>query len=268
MNKSYLKYAGGKSRILEPLLGLFPSEINNFIEPFAGSCTVSLNVECKGKKIINDINTHLIITHTQCYHNPEKVIEELTGLYESGREKYYDFREEFNSGHLNPIRLAALFIYMNKHGFNGMVRYNSAGLFNVPVGKSKTINFPVDEIMSFKENMGDCGFNSRDFASLFELAGEGDLVYCDPPYTPASATLSDINYTGDGFTHEDHKRLVECAMEATKKGAVVIISNHDTEVTRSLYSEASDIVGIRAFRSISRNGDERGKVNELVAIYN
>lgn len=266
MNKSYLKYAGGKSRILEPLLDTFPL-INNFIEPFAGSCTVSLNVACKGKKFINDINTHLMITHTQCYNNPEKVIEELTELYEAGRDKYYDFREEFNSDCLDPNRLAALFIYMNKHGFNGMVRYNSAGFFNVPVGKSKTINFPIDEIMNFKTSMGNCEFSNDDFESMFELAGEGDLVYCDPPYTPASATLSDINYTGNGFTHENHKRLVECAVEATKKGAVVIISNHDTDVTRSLYSDARHVIGIRAFRSISRNGSERGKVSELVAIY-
>lgn len=262
MNKSYLKWAGGKSRILDSILPLFP-ETDTFIEPFAGSCVVSLNFECE-KKILNDLNGDLINTHKHCKENPGKVLKVLEELYNLGREKYYELREEFNNSEQN-IRKAALFIYLNKHGYNGMCRYNSSGGFNIPVGKSKTIHFPIEEIKDFSKNIGECNFLNEDFLETMDKAQKGSVVYCDPPYVPVGESLSEINYTKEGFPFESQVALKEKALELKDRGVTTLISNHDTPVTRGLYEDADEIIYLEAFRSISSK--ERGKVGELVAIY-
>lgn len=263
MNKSYLKWAGGKSRILEDVLKTFP-EGDRFIEPFAGSCTVTLNVRFP-VKIVNDINGDLMRCHLDCYSKPEEVLSILSELYDLGRDSYYDLRTEFNTNRTPSVRRSAIFIYMNKHGFNGMCRYNSDGIFNIPVGKSKTIHFPQEEITDFKNQIGNTIFRNEPFEKLLDEAKLGDVVYCDPPYVPASATKSDIDYTGEGFPFELQVLLKDKAIEASKRGATVIISNHDLEITRDLYEEADEIISVEAFRSISRG--KRGNVNELLAIY-
>lgn len=269
-NKAYLKYAGGKSRILDSVLKTIygdSEKIGTFIEPFTGSATVALNVDAD-IKILNDYNSDVICCHRMCYDRPGEVLSILESLYEIGRDGYYDLRDEFNNSYPIPTeRRAALFIYFNKHGFNGMVRYNSHGKFNIPVGKSNTIHFPHDEIKDFRKNLGNAEFTCLDFSKSFEMAERGSVIYCDPPYVPASVTLSDIKYTADGFSREDQERLVYEAEKASNKGCKVIISNHDTPVTRDLYKNASEIIEVSAFRSISRNGGDRGPVKELIAIY-
>ena len=263
MNKSYLKWAGGKSRILEDVLAIFPTG-ERFLEPFAGSCTVTLNANYP-VKISNDINRDLMHCHHDCYDHPEELLEILSELYELGRESYYDLRDEFNENLTHSVRRSAIFIYMNKHGFNGMCRYNSSGVFNIPVGKSKTIHFPKEEILNFKKDIGNTKFLNTSFEEVLDEARSGDVVYCDPPYVPASVTKSDINYTGGGFPYELQVLLKDKAIEAVARGATVIISNHDLEVTRGLYEEADEIISIEAFRSISSG--KRGNVSELIAIY-
>lgn len=277
--KSYLKYAGSKSRILDQILPHLPQQIETWVEPFVGSCTVALNVEAKGK-LLNDLNQDLIDTHEYVRMDSNGILECLVRLYERGREEYYTIREEFNTMEVrnfqDGLEKAARFIYLNKHGFNGLIRYNKKGIFNVPVGKGKSIHFPEEELKTFHETFdemkGNVGFTSYDFTDVFEhnldlREPEGMVFYCDPPYVPMSATMSDINYTGEGFPYEKQQELVECAMAAREVGAMVLISNHDNEVTRDLYKDADEIVEIQAFRSISRKGGERGMVKELLAIY-
>ena len=265
MNKSYLKWAGGKGRILDDVLATFPTYIDTFYEPFVGSGTVALNVQAK-EKLLSDFNPDLINCHKQVRDVPDKVLVELDQLYKQGRDDYYLLRDEFNRTS-QGVRKAALFIYLNKHGFNGMCRYNAKGNFNIPVGKSKTINFPKKEILEFSKWLGSAKFAAIDFATSMDLAGKDDVVYCDPPYVPASVTLSDINYTGNGFPLKEQQRLVEAAESAKTRGAKVIISNHDTDVTRDLYKGADKILKVEAWRSISSKNDTRGKVGELLAIY-
>ena len=266
MNKSYLKYAGGKSRILEEVLATFPDNIKVFAEPFVGSCTVALNVEAK-EKMLNDYNVDLIETHRIAYHYSTELIDHLEKLYPHGRDIYYTVRDGFNEGKLTTRQKAAAFIYMNKHGFNGMSRYNKKGKFNVPVGKGNSIHFPKEELLNFRTNLNsDVVFLHGDFEHFCNMVPDNSVVYCDPPYVPKSATLSDINYTGEAFTWADQCRLRACILCLQSRGCHVVVSNHDLPITRDLYKDADEIRSVQAFRSISSK-DNRGQVAELLAVY-
>lgn len=264
MNKSYLKYAGSKARIIDSIVSAIGDVKGTLIEPFVGSGTVALNVDAP-HYILNDINFDVISSHIEVCNNPEGLIEELSTLYDRGRADYYEIRDLFNSRTQSTLWDSAAFIYMNKHGFNGMCRYNSSGRFNIPVGKSKTIHHPGEEILNFGKKLKDAEFLNKSFEKMFDLAEEGDVLYCDPPYVPASATLSDINYTGEGFSFEQQQQLADLALEASKRGVRCVVSNHDIPVTRKLYEHADDIYEVEVFRSISSG--KRGTVKELIAIY-
>lgn len=262
MSKSYLKWAGGKSRMLSDVTLALPSIIDRFIEPFVGAGTVGLNIECNSM-LIADSNADLINCHMQVRDNPMELIFELDKLYTLGRGSYYELRATFNAHVLPDLKQAALFIYLNKHGFNGMCRYNKSGEFNVPVGKG-SIHYPFDEILNCSDGFAIAKFATLDFEGTMSIVEGSDTVYCDPPYTPVSATLSDINYTGEPFTHSNHIRLAELALQSE---AYVVISNHDTPLTRELYRHADEIRFVQVQRSISSKASTRGKVGELLAIY-
>ncbi len=265
MNKSYLKWAGGKSRILEDVLATFPPNITSYAEPFLGSATVALNVTAE-HKLLNDFNQDLINTHRIISSFPKQILLTLVRLFALGRKPYYEIRSKFNSSNLTLIDSAASFIYLNRHGFNGMCRYNKAGTFNIPVGKGKTIYLPENEINSFVENLGKHELCNLDFEEFCSVIPNNSVVYCDPPYVPASATLSNINYTGEAFTWEDQIRLRDTVLRLQERGCHVVISNHDLPITRALYINADEIRSVDAFRSISSKNN-RKKVSELLAIY-
>ena len=265
MRKSYLKWSGGKSRILDDVLGALPAKMGRFFDPFGGSGVVALNVKAE-QIIMGDMNSDLIECHGAVAMYPNQVLEFLEPMFEAGRESYYDKRTEFRKGGQTPAYRAALFIYLNRHGFNGMCRYNLKGEFNVPVGKG-SIYLPEQEIFDFGVHMAGADVGCADFSKIMAHAGKGDTVYCDPPYIPTKATLNDINYTGEVFDYSHQVRLKEAALEARDRGATVLISNHDIPVTRELYKDATRAIALDAHRSISSNAATRGKVGELIAIY-
>ena len=265
MNKSYLKWAGSKSRILQEVLDTFPANIGCYAEPFLGSGTVALNVTAESK-LLNDLNGDVILCHETVHKYPEQLLNQLKRLYQLGRESYYHIRTAFNTADLTAIQKSAAFIYMNKHGYNGLCRYSKNG-FNIPVGKSKTIHFPDTEINAFKGNLGsNIEFLSTDFEEFCSMIPNKATVYMDPPYVPKSASNSNINYTGESFTWIAHTRLRDCILRLQARGCHVVVSNHDMPVTRQLYKDADEIRSVKAFRSVSSKNN-RGDVDELLAIY-
>ena len=94
----------------------------------------------------------------------------------------------------------------------------------------------------------------------------GDLIYCDPPYVPLSATADFVSYSGEGFTHQHHYDLVAVAKMAVNRGATVLISNHDTEFTRTIYRDA-EIHPVEVKRSISCKGNKRTAAKEIIAVF-
>ena len=149
---------------------------------------------------------------------------------------------------------ARIFVYLNRHCFNGLSRYNSKGGFNVPFGKYASPKCPVDEMRFFHRYFSNkkVSFNSVSFEdeSLYSTLGEGDVVYMDPPYVPATDTANFTNYATEGFTHDQQVYLANKAEELSSKGLKVIISNHDVPITRELYKN-SKIYNIQVTRTIS-----------------
>lgn len=266
-NKSPFKWAGGKQRALVNILPIINSfEFNVFAEPFIGGATVSLNVEAESY-LWNDLNKDLINSYESIFYDKEKYLEFCAKAFgEYGFDEYYTLRNAMNNSDFNTRR-AALFQYLNKHGFNGLCRYNKKGEFNVPRGTvtKKPKQVPVEQIETLdtrhKYNTDLFNENYSDFIFTCGMENVDMLIYNDPPYAPLT---SDFKYTADGFGEEDHIKLKECSLQCKHP---VLISNHWTEFTEELYSDADEIHLFDVQRTISCKGDERKKVQECLVVY-
>jgi DNA adenine methylase len=266
--KSFLKWAGGKSRLLPIILPELQG-YNRLIEPFVGSGVVFLNSNQK-EIIINDFNSDLIITYKELYKNTVLFITALDKLFKkcNNQEDFTRLRTEFNTLPAS-FRKAVIFVYLNRHSFNGLCRYNSSGGFNVPYGKYSSPYFPEKELREVGEflNKTNITFLTGDFLVPLSMASDGDVVYCDPPYVPISNTSTFTAYSAGGFSLEQQNKLIEASEQAYKRGAKILISNHDCDITRELYKNSSRILELDVTRSISAKGTSRIKVKELIAIY-
>ena len=264
--KPFLKWAGSKYKIVERIRACLPPG-RRLIEPFAGSGAVFLNTSY-GEYLVADSNKDLIDLFLQVKNGGAafaSLASELFRQENNTEEAFYKLRAEFNAT-TDIERRAALFIYLNRHCFNGLCRYNSKGGFNVPFGRYSGPKFPTKEILDFAEKSKAATFQLSSFEVTMASAELGDVVYCDPPYVPLSATSNFTDYTQDGFGQEAQKRLATAAMDLRNKGIPVVISNHDTEFTREAYSSASiDFFQVQRF--ISRDASNRGKAAELLAVF-
>lgn len=268
MNKSFLKWAGGKTQSLALISESIAYIKGRFIEPFVGSGVVSLNIDAFGY-VLGDCNKDLINVYN-VLKNTDDFIEKLTPYFtpeSNTQDMFYEYRERFNKSVSSEER-AMLFVYLNRHCFNGLCRYNRSGEFNVPFGKHKEIYFPAEELISFKRMLNaerGCELYCQSFESTMSMAKEDDIIYCDPPYVSLlEDTKAFTDYSTDGFTHEQQEQLAKCAEEAPCK---TLISNLDTEVTRELYKNADEIKRKKVSRTISAKGSSRKPVYELLAIY-
>ena len=267
ISKPFLKWAGGKTRVLPELLPLLPFG-ERFIEPFAGSGVVFLNVEYP-VKLVGEVNPDLVNLYQLLKTAPETIIEAAQSLFapeNNQSQAYYRLRAEFNAAGPSTRR-SAIFVYLNRHGFNGMCRYNSKGEFNIPFGAYKSPTFPEQAMQAFARKLKRVEFYCGDFEIGLSRAKEGDVVYCDPPYLPLSLTASFTSYHDAGFDLDEHRRLARSCEAAAARGASVVISNHDTAVAREIYAAADVIRAISVRRNISADGSKRGRVGELIAVY-
>ena len=268
MNKPFLKWAGGKYRILPAILRELPQGAR-LVEPFAGSAAVYLNAPFE-RALVCDINSDLIGLYTGLQQGGDAFIALCATFFtpeNNARERYYELRAQFNATKDSALR-SALFLYLNRHAYNGLIRYSAKSGFNVPFGRYKKPYFPLAELQAFQRRVQDAGteFAARDFRSVFAELRPGDVVYCDPPYVPLSKTAHFTAYAGNVFGVQDQRDLAELAEAARGRGIPVLLSNHDTELTRSLYA-AADIRCFDVRRAISCNGSARRLVPELLAIY-
>ena len=122
-------------------------------------------------------------------------------------------------------------------------------------------------LYNFAEKARHATFVCKPFADVFSLAQKGDIIYCDPPYAPISATANFTGYATAGFSLAEQSRLADCAARtAQQHGIPVLISNHDTKLTRQMYQGAS-LKELKVGRYISQKGHARAKVDELLALY-
>ncbi|HDK6909794.1 TPA: Dam family site-specific DNA-(adenine-N6)-methyltransferase [Klebsiella pneumoniae] len=248
MIKSPIKWAGGKTRVMPELLKHLP-KADCLIEPFIGSGTVFMNTEYR-RYVLCDSNRALINFFRVLTSDTGRLIDSARGMFLGGNneEQYYKRRALFNSmqwsdtGKADAALLyAALFLYLNRHCFNGVYRVNQKGDHNVPFGKYAAPYFPENEMRLFAEKANDTKaiFIHSDFRhsipDVMQLAYDA-VIYCDPPYIPTSKTANFTAY-GKPFTLDDHRALVLTLLNAHRQhGTRSVISNSDTPEAREIYS--------------------------------
>ncbi len=266
-NRAFLKWAGGKYSVLEHILPHLP-KAPKLIEPFFGAGSISLNAPYESYQL-NDINADLINLYKFVQTSCEKFIEALTPLFtpESNTSAYYyQCRKEFNATE-DPFRRAILFVYLNRHGYNGLCRYNQKGGFNVPFGRYVKPKLPIQEIRFFSKRFAQAQFTNLDYVDVLNNAPENSIIYCDPPYIPISKTASFTQYAATGFNLDAQETLANTIKQVVSERLVtVVISNHDTPLSRQLYKGAS-FKSFYARRFISQHAHARKPVKELLAIF-
>ena len=265
--KAFLKWAGGKSRISNDIMSHF-TEGDRLVEPFVGSGAIFLNSSFDNY-LLCDSNIDLINLYNNLKYFPEVLIQETKNLFmnvNNTEENFYFFRKKFNTLESKDIKKSALFVYLNKHAFNGLCRYNSKGFFNVPFGRYKNPKCPEDKMRDFADKSQKAEFKCQDFNVTFNEITPGDIVYCDPPYVPLSITSSFTSYSKNDFNIKEQKRLARNAELLQTKGIQCIISNHDLKITRKLYTK-SKIFELKVQRNIASKSSSRIKVGEIIAVF-
>ena len=262
--KPIVKWAGGKTQLLDRLKDRMPKKYGSYYEPFIGGAALLLDVQPK-KAHINDINSELINTYSQIRDDAPSVKTLLKYLDDNhdGEEYYYKKRDEFNMKIKNKeydSYMAALFIYLNKHCFNGLYRVNSKGQFNVPYNnKDKGKSFDEQNIDSLSEYLKNVKMMNGDFEKCAKKAKKGDFVFFDSPYAPLNPTSFE-SYTKEGFSKEDHERLANLFKELDKKGVYCMLTNHNTKLIKELYKDYNiEVVSVKRMinsKASNRKGEE------------
>tara|TARA_Y100000780_G_scaffold48209_1_gene40178 strand:- start:1346 stop:2230 length:885 start_codon:yes stop_codon:yes gene_type:complete len=266
-NRAFLKWAGGKYSLVEQINAHLP-EAKKLIEPFVGAGSVFLNSDFQ-HYVLNDINPDLINLYNLLKAQPDALINDLKHYFSAHHNSeniYYGLREEFNQTSDEYYR-ALLFVYLNRHGYNGLCRYSLSGRFNVPFGRYKRPYFPEREMYHFAEKSQKAKFTCLPFERVFQHARRGSVIYCDPPYAPISKTALFTSYAAKQFSLAcQHKLAVLAHRAAFKRHIPVLISNHDLPLTRQMYHGAR-ISTLNVKRSISQKGSARKPVSELLALF-
>jgi DNA adenine methylase len=291
-----LKWAGGKRQLLATISAHYPERFTRYLEPFFGSGAVFFDLANRGaltdrRAELSDVNPDLVGCYRMVRDRTAEVVAALARLEREHRRDgdacYYRVRDE----RFNPVRLtllargpeaaagaytpalAAMLIFLNRTGFNGLFRLNRQGAFNVPAGRYAAPRIcdaaHVEAVAdTFRRQGVTCTW--RTFDTALADAGPGDFVYCDPPYEPLSRTASFAHYTAGGFTMVDQRRLQQAVIGAALRGACVIVSNSSAPAIVQEYASAEarqaklSIVRVAARRAINSRATSRGAVDELL----
>lgn len=275
MRPPILKWLGGKREHLPYLGRVFEGSRKVLVEPFVGSAVLFLNTDFD-EYILGDANRDLIELYKYAMVTPEALISEMRPVFAEGfsKEVYLALREEFNASEYT-IRRAALFVYLNRFGFNGLCRYNQKGGFNVPFGNytdpAKGPRLPEHAIMGFAEKASKSRtqFVHLPFEETIGLITEpaNTVLYADPPYVPLSATANFVGYTGDGFTLQSQVALAKALKTHYERGGLSVLSNSDTEQTMAIFGhpEARHYL-LRIKRSIAASTNSRVAAAEILTV--
>ncbi|BBV41704.1 site-specific DNA-methyltransferase (adenine-specific) [Citrobacter portucalensis] len=269
--KTPLKWVGSKVRLMPQLLPHLP-EGKRLVEPFAGSCAVMMNTDYD-EYLIADVNPDLVNLFKVMAFDTDAFLSELEILFSAGAlgdtenraVYYYAVRDAFNmSGRAfgdERVEAAVRFMFLNRHCFNGLCRYNRRGQFNVPFGKYKKPYFPADEVRAFAEKAKRATFIAAHYSETLDLVRDGDVVYCDPPYLTEIGAFT--SYSEGGFSHLDQGRLSRKLRRLAEKGISVVASNNDLEMVHYLYA-GFEAVRINAPRSVGAAATSQKVAAELI----
>lgn len=264
----FLKWAGGKRQLLPVIERLIP-QFKRYYEPFLGGGAVLLHLKPE-VAVVNDINPFLVNAWKQVRDDLKGLVEILEYLdkKECNEFTYAFLKDEFNDrieDNSFGTESAALFIWVNKHCFNGLYRVNRHGMFNVPWNrKTKCTTFSYENLKEISEYLrnSDVEFLNGDYEDALAGAGEGDFAFIDPPYVPASATAGFTSYAKGKFDSEEHLRVSLAYARLAERNVKALLTNNDVPMARDLYRDFN-IVSVDALRSINSKGNAR-KGKEII----
>jgi len=286
--KPFVKWVGGKTQLLDEIQKSLPKDFSKrkdvvYVEPFVGGGAVLFWILQKYPNItsavINDINSELICTYQVIKNEVEELIKVLSTIQaeyipknqEDRKEYFLQKRSLYNSGNLDELQTAALFIFLNRTCFNGLYRVNSKGEFNVPHGKYANPKIcDADNLRAVSALLQKVKILCGDYAETLSFASKNTLFYCDPPYRPLTETSAFTSYTKDGFSDEDQLRLKQFYDSLTDCGANFIASNSDPTVTNPgdrFFDRLYDrflIKRVSASRMINSKPSGRGDISEIM----
>jgi DNA adenine methylase len=288
-----LKWAGGKRQLLPWLRPYYPKQFSRYLEPFLGSGAVFLDLHnagaLDGRDVrLSDVNADVIGCYQAVREDPDAVIAELERLSADYRKDparaYYTVRDvRFNparrEAQTSPARgyspaLAAMLIFLNRTGFNGLFRVNRRGDFNVPAGRQNNPRIcDAANLRAWSALLRRRGvsLNAEPFDRALDNARDGDFIYLDPPYAPLSPTARFTSYTAGGFGSEEQSALQRLVIEATGRGALVLLSNSSAPEIRRLYARSVSARGaglrtttVESRRAINSRPAGRGAIREYL----
>ena len=275
----FIKWAGGKRRFAEQIVGLLGTSCNHYYEPFLGGGAILLYGEYQNATCM-DINPELINLYDVIKDDVVSLIKELSEFFVPNHSKdfYYEIRgwdrDPLSYNQINPIRRAARFMYLNRTCYNGLWRVNGKGENNVPFGRY--VNPPIlqaDSLLAASQyfNTKNVSFCLADYHEVGNFAGVGDIVYFDPPYDVEVGQNGFVSYTQEGFNRQDQRKLKELCDLLILKGVKVGISNSNTSFIRELYTEGPydfynlyDEISVK--RTIGGTPESRREIHELFII--
>ncbi|MCS6814106.1 MAG: DNA adenine methylase [Cyanobacteria bacterium] len=260
--RPFLKWAGGKGKLIEQYSPYFPKRYRTYYEPFLGGGAIFFHLR-PSRAVLMDINPELVNVYCCIRDSVEAVIALLQRHQQRhNRDYYYHLRSTQLD---DPIERAARLIYLNKTCFNGLYRENSKGEFNVPMGSYKNPAICCPELLrAASKALKTTEIYKQPFEAILEFAKSADdFVYFDPPYHPISATSNFTGYNRYAFSAEDQQRLRDTVVLLAQRNVQVLVSNSDCAFIRDLY-RGFTIYTMSASRAINSKGDRRGKINELL----
>lgn len=249
--KPFVKWAGGKSKLIPQLEAAFPPQIYTdpsitYIEPFVGGGAMLFHLLMDehvrfSRIVINDINADLMNCYRTIKDSPQDLLKELRRIEqlhwhmhtETGKsELFYAHRDRYNSKLCtSECERAALFLYLNHTCFNGLYRVNVDGAFNVPYGKrKKPVICNEERILADSEwlNSADITMLTGDYTQVESYVNDGHtFMYIDPPYKPLNSTSNFKEYSNAPFNDKEQEALKEFCDRVTSKGAALMLSNSD-----------------------------------------
>jgi DNA adenine methylase len=234
--RPFIKWAGGKGRLLSRLLPHFPETMADYFEPFLGGGSVFFAVRARitGQAHLSDLNAELINAWQVIASSPPTALLTALSRYRiaDSEDFYYRVREEAPA---DPVDRAARFIYLNQTSWNGLWRVNRYGEYNVPWGQRSFRGLLQDSVEAVAAVTAAASIQVADFRQVLVRASHGDFVYLDPPYLPVSDTSKFSFYTERRFRLSDLKELASLCDALSRRGVRWVMSNRDTPSIRALF---------------------------------
>jgi DNA adenine methylase len=297
LQKPFLKWVGGKTQMIDTIMGKFPSEMENYHELFLGGGSVLfalLSLQKQGKIMVKqkiyayDLNETLIHVYKNVQSNKDELFAHITthvDAYDSiqgsevnrkaatleeattSKESYYYWiRKQFNAVDKSTVECSALFMFLNKMCFRGVYREGPNG-FNVPYGHPKSTPTIITkaELDYISELIQDVVFLQSDFNRSIQRVGVGDFVYLDPPYAPETEN-SFVGYTSEGFNLAAHQQLFGEIQKIKNKNIQFVMSNAKVKLVMDAFGDSCKCDEVVARRAI--NSKNPGATTTEIIVYN